>query len=57
MILADGLIPFLQHLESYIVYDKGHKVGHCYQLRLLVFHLLLSIPGSKFQNNVKPLLS
>ena len=25
MILADGLIPFLLHLESYLVYEKGHN--------------------------------
>ena len=28
MILPDDLIPFLLHLESYLVYEKGHKVGH-----------------------------
>ena len=57
MILAGGLIPFLPPFESYLVYEKGHKVGHCHQLRLLMVHLLLSIPGSKPQDNVKPLLS
>ena len=25
MILADGLIPFLLHLESYLVFEKGHN--------------------------------
>ena len=54
IILADGLIPFLLHLESYLVYEK---VGHCNQLRLLLIHLLLSIPGSRPQDDVKPFLS
>ena len=31
-IFAEGLIPFLLHLESYLVKKKGHKVGHCHQL-------------------------
>ena len=35
----------------------AHEVRHCHQLRLLLVHLLLSIPGSKPQDNVKPLLS
>ena len=51
ILMADGLIPFLLHLESYLVYEKGNKVGHCHQLRLLLIHLL-SIPGSKPQDDV-----
>ena len=43
MILADGLIPFLLHLERYLIYEKGHTVGKCHQLHLLLVHLLLSI--------------
>ena len=57
MILADGIIPFLLHIESCLVYEKGHEVGHCHQLRLLLVHLLLSISKSKPQYNVLPLLS
>ena len=56
MILADGLIAFLLHLESYLVYEKGHKVVHCHQLRLLTAHLLLSMAGSKTQDDIKALL-
>ena len=52
MILEDGLIPFLLHLEHYLEYEKGHKIGHCHYLCLLLVHLLLSIPGSKLQDNV-----
>ena len=40
MILADGLIPFLLHLESYLLYEKVHKVEHCHQLRLLLVQRL-----------------
>ena len=36
---------------------KDIKVGHCYQLRLLLGHLLFLMPGSKPQDNAKPLLS
>ena len=36
MILSDDLIPFLLHLESYMVYVNGHKLENCHQLRLLV---------------------
>ena len=53
MIWLDGLIPFLLHIESYRVYDKGHKVGHCHQLCLLLVHLLLSIAGSKVSKGAK----
>ena len=51
ILMADGIIPILLHLESNLVYEKGHKVGHRHQLRLLLIHLL-SIPGSKPQDNV-----
>ena len=27
---------FLLHLESYLVYEKEHEVGHCHQLCLLL---------------------
>ena len=57
MIFVDGLIPFLLHLEKYVVYEKGHKVGHCHQLRLPPVHTLLSMAGSKRQDDKKPLLS
>ena len=33
---------FLLHLESYLVYEKEHEVGHCYQLYLLLVVFLLS---------------
>ena len=41
--LADHLKQFLLHLESYLVYEKEHDVGHCHQLceELVVF--LLSV--------------
>ena len=54
---ADGLTPFLLHIESYLVYEKGHKVGHCHQLRLPLVHVLLSLAGSKPPDAVKPFLS
>ena len=37
MIMADGLKQFLVHLESYLVYQKEHEVGHCHQLGLPLF--------------------
>ena len=39
MVLADRLKQFLLHLESYLVYEKEHEVGHCHQLclQLVVF--------------------
>ena len=57
MILPDSLISFLLHLELYLVSEKGHKVGHCHQLRLLLIHLFVSMAGGKPQVDVKPLLS
>ena len=57
MILPDGLIPFLLHIERYLVLEKGHKVEHCHQLRLLRIHLLLSMAGRKHQYDGKHLLS
>ena len=36
MVLADSQKQFLLHLESYLVYEKEHEVGHCYQLCLLL---------------------
>ena len=41
MVLADRLKQFLLHLESYLVYEKVHKVGHCHQLclQLVVFYV------------------
>ena len=38
MVLTDGQITFLLHLESYLVYEKGHKVVHCHQLGWLLVH-------------------
>ena len=37
-------------------YEKGHKLGLCYKLRLSLVHLL-SMAWSKPQDDVKPLLS
>ena len=34
MVLADRPKQFLLHLESYLVYEKEHKVGHCHQILL-----------------------
>ena len=53
MFLADGLIPFLLHLESYLLFEKLHKVEHCHQLRLLRVQLLLSKAGSMPQDDEK----
>ena len=41
MLLADSLKQFLLHLESYVVYEKEHDVGHCHQLclQLVVFYV------------------
>ena len=46
MVLTDGQIPFLLHLESYLVYEKGYKVGHCHQLGLLLVHCCQYIEAS-----------
>ena len=35
MVLADSEKNLL-HLDSYVVYEKKHKVGHCHQLGLLL---------------------
>ena len=53
MILLDSLIPFLLQFESDHVYEKGHKVGHCHQSRLLLIHLLVSMAGCKPQGDLK----
>ena len=55
--LANVQIPFLLHLENYLVYERRHKVGHCHQLRLLLVHLMLSMAGSEPQEDIKYLLS
>ena len=47
MIFADGLIPFLLHLERYLVYEKGPKVGHRHQLRLLRVHIVANGQASR----------
>ena len=57
MILADGLILFLPHLERYLVYEKGYQVGHCHQLCLLLVRFMLSTTGKKPQDDVKLLFS
>ena len=38
MVLADRLKQFLLDLDSYLVYEKEHEVGHCHQycLQLVV---------------------
>ena len=41
MVLADGQMPYLLHLESCLVYKKGHEVGHCHQLCLLLDHFFV----------------
>ena len=38
MLLAEGQFPFLLHLESYLVYEKVHRAGHCHQLCFLLVH-------------------
>ena len=40
MVLADRLKQFPLHLESYLVYEKEHEVGHCHQLCLQLVVLL-----------------
>ena len=57
MIFADSLILFLLHLESYLVYEKGYKVGHYNHLRMLLVGLLVSLARHKPQDNVKLLFS
>ena len=49
MVLADPLKQFLLHLESYIVYEKEHEVGHCHQLclQLVVFDVSTLKQASK----------
>ena len=37
MVLVDRLKQFLLRLESYLVYEKEHEVGHCHQLCLQLF--------------------
>ena len=36
MVLANSQKQFLLRLESYLVYEKEHEVGHCHQLCLLL---------------------
>ena len=40
MILANSQKQFQLHLESYMVYEKEHKVGHCHQLCSLLFFVV-----------------
>ena len=42
MVLADRLKQYLLHLESYLVYEKEHEVGHCHQVCLLLFFFVVS---------------
>ena len=42
MVLANSQKQFLLHLESYLVYEKEHKVGNCHQLRLLLVVFVFS---------------
>ena len=39
MVLADRLKQFLLQLDSCLVYEKEHEVGHCHQLclQLVIF--------------------
>ena len=41
IVLADRLKQFLLHIESYLVYEKEHEVGHCDRLylQLVVFYV------------------
>ena len=48
MVLANSKKQFLLHIESYLVYEKEHKVGHCHQLcLLLVVFVVSSLKESK----------
>ena len=40
MVLADRLEQFLLHLESYLVYEKEHEVGH--------WHIIMFAAGCFF---------
>ena len=40
--MADSQKQFLLHLESNLVYEKEHEVGHCYQLCLLLVVVAVS---------------
>ena len=46
MVLADRLKQSLLHLESNLVYEKEHEVGHCHQLCLQLFFLYQYIEAS-----------
>ena len=52
MTLANGLILVLLHFESYLVPEKGHKLGIAINCICL-----LSLSGSSPQDNVNPLFS
>ena len=56
MVLADSHKQYLLHLDSYLVYEKEHEVGHCHQLclQLVVFYVSTL---KQALNNVKPLIS
>ena len=40
MVLADRLKKFLLQLESYLVYEKEHEVGHCHQIMFAAGYFL-----------------
>ena len=42
MVLANSQKQFLLQIESYPVYEKEHKVGHCHQLCLLLVVFVVS---------------
>ena len=50
MFLANSQKQFQLHLESYLVYEKEHKVGHCHQLCSLLFFLLLLLLSVHIKN-------
>ena len=47
MVLADRLKQILLNLESYLVYEKKHEVGHCHQLCLQICLLIFDVSTLK----------
>ena len=37
---------FLLHIESYLVYEKGYKVGRCHHLCLLLIDFSLTVKAA-----------
>ena len=53
MVLADNQKKFLLHLESYLVYEKEHEVGHCHQLCLLLVVFFFFFVVSTLKQSLK----